>query len=95
MVTNGQIGQSLHFFIPGIFLLGLTGGGSGTLALTSLSHSRNISFLLVFFYCSFSVLLDDISVHVVLCCRRRLPELLITSSDFQDMSMSQVPQLCA
>ena len=26
-------------------------------------------------YENFSVLLDDISVHVVLCCRRRLPEL--------------------
>ena len=37
VVTNGQIGQLLHFFIPGMFLLGLTGGGSGTFALMSLS----------------------------------------------------------
>ena len=44
-------------------------------------------------YENFSVLLDDISVHVVLWCRKGLPELFrqITSFDFQDMSMSQVP----
>ena len=44
-------------------------------------------------YENFSVILDDISVHVVLWCRKGLPELFrqITSFDFQDMSMSQVP----
>ena len=44
-------------------------------------------------YENFSVLLDDISVHVVLWCRKGLPELFrqITSFDFQDMSMIQVP----
>ena len=37
VVTNGHIGQLLHFFIPGMFLFGLVGGESGTLALMSLS----------------------------------------------------------
>ena len=35
--TNGQIGQVLHFFMPGIFLAGLFGVRGGTLALMILS----------------------------------------------------------
>ena len=34
---KGQIGQALHFFIPGVTLLGLLGASGGTFALTSFS----------------------------------------------------------
>ena len=43
MLTNGQIGQLLHFFIPALILFGLDGAGSGTFALISLSF-RSVVF---------------------------------------------------
>ena len=49
-------------------------------------------------YENFSVLLDDISVHVVLWCRKGLPELFrqLTSFDFQQAFRHDVtvPRIC-